>query len=41
MEIARLVLTVLAADSAPAGADLLTSINQTIIGSGYDLFRTF
>ncbi|HEX5114242.1 MAG TPA: plasmid pRiA4b ORF-3 family protein [Pseudonocardiaceae bacterium] len=41
LEIARLVLTVLATDSAPASADLLTSINRTIIGSGYDLFRTF
>jgi hypothetical protein len=41
LEIGRLVLTVLSADPAPTGADLLAAINQTIIGSGYDLFRTF
>lgn len=41
LEIGRLVLTVLVAGSPPAGADLLTSINRTIIGVGYGLFRTF
>jgi hypothetical protein len=41
LEIGRLVLTVLATDPAPAGADLLTAINQTIIGCGHALYRTF
>lgn len=41
LEIGRLVLTVLATDPAPTGADLLTAISQTIIRSGYDLYRTF
>lgn len=41
LEIGRLVLTVLATDPAPTGADLLMAISQTIIGSGYDLYCTF
>jgi hypothetical protein len=41
LEIGRLVLTVLATDPAPIGADLLTAINQTIIGCGHALYRTF
>lgn len=41
LEIGRLVLTVLATDPAPARADLLIAINQTIIGSDHALYRTF
>ncbi|KAA2265407.1 plasmid pRiA4b ORF-3 family protein [Solihabitans fulvus] len=41
LEIGRLVLTALATDPAPTGADLLTVINQTIISSDYALYRTF
>ncbi|HEX3780612.1 MAG TPA: plasmid pRiA4b ORF-3 family protein [Pseudonocardiaceae bacterium] len=41
LEIGRLALTVLATEPAPAGADLLTAINQTIIACGHALYRTF
>lgn len=41
LEIGRLVLTVLAADPAPTGADLLETIARTVIASGYDLYRIF
>lgn len=41
LEIGRLVLTVLATDPPPAGADLLTAITYTIIHSDFRLHEVF
>lgn len=41
LEIGRLVLTVLATDPPPAGADLLTSITRTIIHADFHLQEVF
>lgn len=41
LEIGRLVLTVLATDPTPTGADLMAAIDQTVIASDYALYRSF
>lgn len=41
LEVGRLALTVLAADRAPAEADLCRAIGAAVLGSNHGLYRTF
>ncbi|TVT45095.1 plasmid pRiA4b ORF-3 family protein [Amycolatopsis rhizosphaerae] len=41
LRIGKLALTLLAAEPAPVGAELLTAIHGAIINGGYALYRTF